>query len=308
MPPTTITGTVFAPNGTLPLYGVKVYVPEPPIRAPLPDGAQCTQVRRRPARRSDRAGDHRRGRHVHRWPTSRRATNIPLVIVSGKWRRQITIPTRRAVHRHAARRGRHHAAEERDRHDAEHDERRHAADRDLDRQRRRARVPRPQARHRRHGDHGPMAAPATSTCSPTRARPVRASASSRPAMQAAPVTSPTRRRCGITAPRAEPIDKLSTYDIVILSCEGDQYRETKPQAAMDAMKAYADLGGRVFMSHWHNIWIEGASTTVSGTQTPAVWPTIATWSNGGNLSDNAIDRSTRSTTPRACRSRRGCST
>ena len=26
---------------------------------------------------------------------------------------------------------------------------------------------------------------------------------------------------------------------------------------MDALKAYADLGGRVFMSHWHNIWIEG---------------------------------------------------
>ena len=34
---------------------------------------------------------------------------------------------------------------------------------------------------------------------------------------------------------------------------------------MDAMKAYADLGGRVFLSHWHNIWIEGATQSGGGT-------------------------------------------
>ena len=46
---------------------------------------------------------------------------------------------------------------------------------------------------------------------------------------------------------------LKNYDIVLLSCEGDQYQTTKPQAALDNMHDYAGLGGRVFMSHWHNI-------------------------------------------------------
>src|SRR5688572_17155707 len=41
-PDTTIKGTVYAPNGTLPLFGITVYVPNEPV-APLPDGAQCSR-------------------------------------------------------------------------------------------------------------------------------------------------------------------------------------------------------------------------------------------------------------------------
>jgi hypothetical protein len=41
MMPTTITGQVFAPNGTLPLFGVNVFVPNTPPGAFQP-GAQCT--------------------------------------------------------------------------------------------------------------------------------------------------------------------------------------------------------------------------------------------------------------------------
>ena len=53
--------------------------------------------------------------------------------------------------------------------------------------------------------------------------------------------------------------KLDDYDIVILSCEGAQRPQTKPQSAMEAVRDYANLGGRVFMSHWHNIWLGGES-------------------------------------------------
>ncbi len=83
--------------------------------------------------------------------------------------------------------------------------------------------------------------------------------------------------------------KLKTYDIVILSCEGGQNPDTKPQPALDAMKGYADFGGRVFMSHWHNIWIEG-STEGGGNQAPAVWTGIATWNNSSTTFTTPSDR------------------
>jgi hypothetical protein len=50
---------------------------------------------------------------------------------------------------------------------------------------------------------------------------------------------------------------MKGYDAVVLSCEGAQRPHTKPQEAMQALHDYADAGGRVFMSHWHNIWLGG---------------------------------------------------
>lgn len=76
---------------------------------------------------------------------------------------------------------------------------------------------------------------------------------------------------------------LMKYDIVILSCEGTTLMKTKPQAALDAMKAYADAGGRVFASHWHRYWFntdaklnsKGAVEEPAGPPSP--FEPFATW-------------------------------
>ncbi len=73
---------------------------------------------------------------------------------------------------------------------------------------------------------------------------------------------------------------LMKYDIVILSCEGRTAPETKPAAALDAMKAYANAGGRIFASHWHRYWF---STARQDNDNPAGPPSpfepMATWND-----------------------------
>jgi hypothetical protein len=77
---------------------------------------------------------------------------------------------------------------------------------------------------------------------------------------------------------------LKPYDIVILSCEGTQDETTKTQAHLDAMREYADIGGRVFASHWHNIWIGGGFQNGANNPTPAIasWRQVATWGSIGD--------------------------
>jgi hypothetical protein len=70
---------------------------------------------------------------------------------------------------------------------------------------------------------------------------------------------------------------FDNYDMVILSCEGNSYPLEKPDASRTALVAYADKGGRVFASHWHNIWLRGG---------PAPWSQVATFNQiGANLPD-----------------------
>ena len=87
---TTITGTTFAPNGTLPLYNVLVYIPNSPLPKAT-EGLTCDRCGRVPAGGpvasavSDSHGQFK----LENAPVGK---NIPLVIQVGKWRRLVTIP------------------------------------------------------------------------------------------------------------------------------------------------------------------------------------------------------------------------
>ena len=88
---TSLTGKVFAPNGTLPLYNAIVYVPNS-TPTPFTDGVTC-----------DRCNGSVSGNPVVQTLTDASGSftltnvpvgnNIPLVIQLGKWRRQVTIPS-----------------------------------------------------------------------------------------------------------------------------------------------------------------------------------------------------------------------
>jgi hypothetical protein len=87
---TSITGTVYAPNGIHPLPNVVVYVPNAPVPA-FPSGItceNCAQAGGSPlvSTKTNTDGTFQ----INNMPVG---SNIPLVIQIGRWRRQITIPT-----------------------------------------------------------------------------------------------------------------------------------------------------------------------------------------------------------------------
>lgn len=73
------------------------------------------------------------------------------------------------------------------------------------------------------------------------------------------------------------------YDIVMLSCEGypsSHDMSKKTVAARQAMQTYLNLGGRVFASHWHGVWLQ-ASVAQGGEPPLSV---VGTFLNPGNYS------------------------
>jgi hypothetical protein len=87
---TSITGTVYAPNGTDPLPNVTVYIPNAPVAAFTP-GVECPVVGAPPSG-SPLLGTETDVNGNFTLIDVPVGTNIPLVIISGRWRRQLVIP------------------------------------------------------------------------------------------------------------------------------------------------------------------------------------------------------------------------
>jgi hypothetical protein len=255
-PETSISGRVFAPNGTLPLYGISVYIPgtDP---GPFPDGAQCSRCNESlPGNPVTATISDEAGRFF--LPGIPAGDDIPVVITSGKWRKRLVIPHVAACTEHPL----------------------SLADTTL-------------PKDRTQGDM-PQIAITTGMADSLEClirklgiadTEITTDKGTGRVHLYAGTLGKDRFKVGFPGGSGQrfsdaqelwgSLDKMKQYDIVMFSCEGAPYAETKPQAAMDAVKAYADFGGRLFASHWHNVWIEGNRDQ----QRPAVWPAIARWTN-----------------------------
>jgi len=254
---TSISGTVYAPSGTLPLYNVMVYVPSAPL-APLSSGATCAcEVSGEPvaAALTDTAGHF----SLVNPPVGE---DVPLVIQVGKWRRQFTVDTVSACAENAV------------------------PDQTL-------RLPARQA----EGDL-PRIALTTGEADALECLINKLGIDS---SEFTPPGGPGRINYfagkdgtdryvdglndGADFPEAEElwssVNSLRQYDVVLLSCEGDEgYDDNKSDAAFQAMYDYANLGGRVFASHWHQLWLQRG---------PEPFPEIAEFVDEDDLDEITAD-------------------
>jgi hypothetical protein len=257
LPTTTVSGTVFAPNGTLPLYGVTVYVP---ISEPgaLPAGVQCDRcVDDLPGGAYTQTITDEAGRFV--LPDVPAAANIPLVIQVGKWRKQVTLPSVAACTDTPA----------------------SATATTLPRNHTEGDIPQIAITT---GDAdaldclirklGVADSEITTDAQSGRVHLFKGNGAKQFATGFAGGTGLFSDALTLWG----SLDKLKNYDITVFSCEGGQNPTTKPQTALQAVHDYAGLGGRVFLSHWHNIWVGGDASDTN--HVLADWKATSTFDYG----------------------------
>jgi hypothetical protein len=246
---TTVSGTVYDPAGTVPLYNAIVYVPNAPV-APFADGVTCdrcgTQISGSPVTTTLTGAD---GKFVLKDVPD--GTNIPLVIQVGKWRRQTTLPT---VQR--------------------------CADNPITKADQ-TRLP----RNHTEGDL-PKIAMVTGGCdhmeclllnigidaaeftAPTGTGRVHMYQGT--AVEVAPATLTTGTPAASTLWSSAAT--MKQYDIVVDGCECTEVPSEKPQSTVDNHVAYVNSGGRLFTADYQYYWMAPGITN-SGVTSP--WSTTA---------------------------------
>jgi hypothetical protein len=256
---TRLTGKVYDPAGKVPLYNISVYVPNKPL-ADYADGPSCdscaTMLSGEPVVQAttDASGSFVLGDATGDVPSG---DDIPLVIQVGKWRRQITIPHVDACADTAL------------------------TDPNL------VRLP----RNQQEGHLPKIAlttggadalecllrkigvddAEFTTTDGPGRINLFNGVGGTKSFDAAHGGASFTQ-----VDPWWDSLANLRHYDMILHSCEGTESPTNKSTAARQALQDYANAGGRVFASHWHNYWFEHG---------PAPWPGVAVFNHQADLND-----------------------
>ena len=90
-------------------------------------------------------------------------------------------------------------------------------------------------------------------------------------------------------------DHMLDYDMMLMGCEGEGGLWKDPVKLKDAIlrpvamqlevRKYADLGGRIFGSHWHNRWINSDDTTPDNPYPPMGPPVASFAKSAGGVPD-----------------------
>ena len=260
---TTISGKVYAPNGTDPIPNVTVYVPNAAV-APMSTGVSCPVPGQLPSG-SPLIGTFSAVDGSFTLTNAPVGANIPLVIVAGKWRRQVVVPATVAC-----------------------------ANTTMD-----VRFPKNQT-------EGDIPRFAVSTGSADQVECVLRKVG----IDDTEFTDPTgtgriQLYTSTLAPGAQvdaatptantlmgDLNNLSSYDVLMLPCEGAAH--TEPAGQLANLVSYTNTGGRLYASHyayewlWHNPpfdtvanWTGSTGSLSSGTatvnQTTAAGVTLAQW-------------------------------
>jgi hypothetical protein len=266
---TTLSGTVYDPAGKVPLYNVVVYVPNAPLD-PIPEGVSCGQCAGTASGKPIASAlTDATGKFVLKNPPV--GKDIPLVLQVGKWRREVKIPNINPCEDNVI------------------------TDINL------TRLPKNQAE-----GHIPLIAVTTghSDALECLLRKIGIadeefttdSGTGRVHMfvgeDAGKGTGANRLASGTMFPAASTLwgnmSKLLKYDIMVLSCEGSQLPEKK-MPYLGNVKAYADMGGRIFVDHLHFGWIYKGLPP---------WPGTALWIGVGDDLPTPISASIDTTFPK----------